>query len=278
VIPHYPSIQILHPDISRRVGRVRHALFDFDGTLSVIREGWEGVMIPYMLDCIGGGKPVSTAIEAEVREYIDYSTGILTIKQMEWLAEAVRRFGLVDHVKTARAYKAGYVQAILQRVRQRQERLRTGQLAPDDLMIGGARAFLDVLVERGVALYLASGTDHEYVVDEAACLGIDGYFGGKIYGALDGSEANDKELVLRRILEENQISGGELLVVGDGPVEIRIAAAAGATALGVASDEVARRGWNESKVRRLTAAGADLLIPDFLDVPGILALLFPPGG
>ena len=41
-------IEIINPNIVR--GRIRHALFDFDGTLSLIREGWQDVMIPKMVE------------------------------------------------------------------------------------------------------------------------------------------------------------------------------------------------------------------------------------
>ena len=70
--------------------------------------------------------------------------------------------------------------------------------------------------------------------------------------------------------------GDELLVVGDGPVEIRAARERRAIALGVASNEVARAGWNERKVARLSKAGADLLIPDFSQAEKLFSLLFSP--
>src|SRR5437868_2437008 len=41
------EIEVLHPEIPR--GRFRSVLFDFDGTLSLIREGWPQVMIPMMV-------------------------------------------------------------------------------------------------------------------------------------------------------------------------------------------------------------------------------------
>ena len=43
-LPPLSWLEVLNP--SARLGRVRHALFDFDGTISVIRRGWEGIMIP----------------------------------------------------------------------------------------------------------------------------------------------------------------------------------------------------------------------------------------
>ena len=42
------EIEIVNPDLPR--GRFRSALFDFDGTLSLIREGWPQVMIPMMTE------------------------------------------------------------------------------------------------------------------------------------------------------------------------------------------------------------------------------------
>src|ERR671932_103146 len=41
------EIEVLRPGLPR--GRFRSALFDFDGTLSLIREGWPQVMIPMMV-------------------------------------------------------------------------------------------------------------------------------------------------------------------------------------------------------------------------------------
>ena len=37
--------------------------------------------------------------------------------------------------------------------------------------------------QRGVTLYVASGTDEPYVLDEVRMLGLDRYFGRHIYGA-----------------------------------------------------------------------------------------------
>lgn len=258
-------LEVLNP--AAPLGHVRHALFDFDGTISTIRQGWEEIMRPLMVEmiCEGADVPAEqrTAIEAEVAEYVDRSTGILTIRQMEWLEEAVRRYGLARRPRTAREYKAIYNERLLRPVRERLGRLARGEVAPDDLMITGARRFLEALEAHGVILYLASGSDHVYVLEEAGALGIASLFAGGIYGALDETEAHDKARIIQRILDEHSLRGPELLVVGDGPVEMREAKARGALALGVASDEIHRRGWNERKRQRLIRAGADLLIPDF---------------
>ncbi len=268
-------LQLINPHAP--VGQARHVLFDFDGTISTIRQGWEGIMQPLMVEMICGDANVPAqqraAIEAEVADYVDRSTGILTIRQMEWLAEAVRRYGLARHPRTAREYKAIYNERLLQPVRARLDRLARGEVTPDEMMIAGARRLVERLVERGAILYLASGTDHIYVTAEANALGIAACFGGGIYGALDETEAHDKALIIQRILDDHGLRGPELAVVGDGPVEIREAKARGALALGVASDEIRRCGWNERKRQRLLNAGADLLIADFTHGDALVALL-----
>ena len=267
-------MEIVNPDVKMKVGNIRYALIDFDGTISVIRQGWEDVMIPLMMEMICDGKSPTPEIEKEVRDYVDYSTGMLTIKQMTWLAEAVRRHGIAKKPKSPYEYKRIYNERLLIRVNKRLDKLNRGELNPDDLMIMGSRRFLEELYKRGVVMYLASGTDHEYVLKEASALKITQYFRGGIYGALDHTEAHTKERIIQRILEENNLRGNELLVVGDGPVEIKNAKSRNAIALGVASDEIKRCGLNPRKRRRLINAGADIIIPDFIRYREIISLLF----
>ena len=39
------TIEVLHP--LPKGARFRHGVLDFDGTVSLIREGWQQIMIPY---------------------------------------------------------------------------------------------------------------------------------------------------------------------------------------------------------------------------------------
>ena len=264
-------LEVVDPSV--RLGRVRHAVFDFDGTISVIRRGWEQVMIPLMVEMICDGHPMPAGLEAEVAGLVDHSTGILTIRQMQWLEEAVRRYGLAAEPRTARVYKRIYNERLLGPVRRRLAQLDGSQGARDALSIAGARPFLQRLRERGVSLYLASGSDHVYVLEEAEALGVADLFEDRIYGAMDDTEAYSKERIIKRILSDHGLAGEELLVVGDGPVEIRHAKEHGALALGVAADEDRRQGLNPRKRERLLAAGADLIITDFLHHEALAALL-----
>lgn len=268
------DLRVLNSAALSRLGRLRHVLFDIDGTLSTLRQGWEETMIPVMLDAIGGGKSLPPEIEVMVRAYVDRSTGILTIRQMEWLAEAVQRFGFIGPALTPVQYKAIYLQRLMVDVQQRIDHVARGAESADQYLIAGSRAFIQRLVEVGLTLYLASGTDHTDVVHEAEVLGIYPCFKGGAYGALDASEINDKGQIITRILSEHRLSGAELLVVGDGPLEIHEGRRHGAITLGMATDEIARSGWNLRKGERLSQAGSDFLIPDFSQTDELLRFFF----
>jgi phosphoglycolate phosphatase-like HAD superfamily hydrolase len=245
------------------LGMVRHVLFDFDGTVSVLRQGWEPVMQAVMLNAICAGNPPTHELVTDVRDYIDVSTGQLTILQMQWLAEKVKSVGMENNPLSAAEYKNRYLHELMFSVSKRLEALETETAAAFDYLVLGSKEFISGLAEKGATLYIASGSDHADVVREASALGIADYFTGGIFGALDASESNGKERVIQRILDDHQLSGNELLVVGDGPVEISEGRQRGAITLGVASDEVVHSGWNEHKVERLTRANADFLVADF---------------
>ena len=267
----YPWLEVVNPEAM--VGEARYALFDFDGTLSVIRQGWEKIMVAVMLESICEDQPPTPEIEAEVTQYVDQSTGILTIKQMKWLEEAVNRHGIAKNKRTASAYKRIYLDRLLQPVYERLGQIDNSQAGRQSWMVAEASDFLLRLSQHGVRLFLASGTDQEYVLKEAEALGVAHFFQGRIYGAQGDSEADSKEVVIQRILAEHNLSGKELVVVGDGPVEIRSARQAGAVALGVACNEADRTSPDERKRQRLLQAGADLLISNFNHAAELVRLL-----
>lgn len=260
-LPPYPWLEILNP--TAELGSVQHALFDFDGTLSVIRHGWETIMTTVMLESICEDQEPPPNIVAEVTQYIDRSTGILTILQMKWLAQAVQRYGIAKQRRSPSAYKRIYLDRLLQPVYERLASLDESQASRAAWMVAGAGDFLKQLHQRGVKLFLASGTDQEYVEREAEALGLAELFAGQIYGAQGDAEDDSKERIIRRILVEQKLAGRELLVVGDGPVEISAARQAGALALGVACLESDRTSLDPRKRQRLVEAGADLITSNF---------------
>ena len=103
------------------------------------------------------------------------------------------------------------------------------------------------------------------------------YFGTDIYGALDDYEASSKKRVIARLLSRLGAAGEEVVIFGDGFVEIENAKEAGGYAVGVASDETAPTGRVDAwKRERLLRAGADLIVPDFRCHAELTALLFGP--
>ena len=50
------EIELVDGDILSRTGHIKHALFDHDGTISTLRQGWEAVMEPMMIKAILGDK------------------------------------------------------------------------------------------------------------------------------------------------------------------------------------------------------------------------------
>jgi beta-phosphoglucomutase-like phosphatase (HAD superfamily) len=266
-------MEIINADIPR--GRFRSVLFDFDGTLSLIREGWPQVMIPMMVDelCRTPAGRSEANLDAAVEEFVMRLNGRQTIYQMIQLAEEVRRRGGTPLEPLD--YKHRYHDLLMQHIGSRLSALQKGQARPSEWTVSGSHVLLEALRHRGLTLYLASGTDLKYVRDEAALLGLADFFGEHIYGALDAYNDFSKKMIIDQILAENQLRGEELLGFGDGFVEIVEIKAAGGVAVAVASAEVRRTGVNQWKRQRLIRAGADIVIGDYTAADTLLAYLFP---
>ena len=244
---------------------VRVAVFDFDGTLSTLRCGWESVMEPLMVELIYGDACTQEQ-RSGIREYIAASTGIQTILQMKWIAEQLTAMG-----KPARSpweYKEEYNRRLMAEVLVRRDRALDGDAQA--YLIKGAREFLEQLKAKGVKLYAASGTDDADVKREAEILGLSHLF-DEIAGARPYSEDCSKQATLKRLMATSDVEG--LLVVGDGPVEIRLGRACGARTLGVAGNERERCGFDKVKIERLRAAGAHALCDCFENMKEIFDFL-----
>ena len=268
-----PNLEIVRPELHR--GAIRHALFDFDGTLSLIREGWQGVMVPMMVQILAQTPRHEPREELTrvVRGFVDQLTGKQTIYQMLQLQEEVRARG--GEPLEALAYKRQYLDLLWQRIAHRVEGLKAGRIPREQLLVPGALQILEALRGRGVTCYLASGTDIAYVRDEAGALGLTPYFAGGIYGALDEWERFSKALLVQQIIREHHLQGHEFAAFGDGYVEIENAVAVGGIAVGVATDEVRRSGVVDAwKRERLIRAGAQLIIPDFRHAEALVRFLF----
>ena len=244
-------------------GRFRSALFDFDGTISLIRQGWREIMVRMMVETLGECRTGETEAQLSriVADFVDRLTGKQTIYQMIRLAEEVRKRGGASPDPVV--FKHRYHERLDRHIKGRIQGLRSGVVEAEDLMVPGSEDLLRNLERRGLTLYLASGTDEVYVREEVDLLGLTPFFEDRVYGALDRYRDFSKERVIRDLIAAQGIEGEELLGFGDGYVEIENVKSAGGTAVGVASEEALRRGVNAWKRERLIQAGADLIIPDF---------------
>lgn len=254
---------------------ISQVIFDFDGTLSLIREGWPQVMVPMFVEML----PVLPGESDEARQQLLLDdimrlNGKQTIYQMMQLADRIRERG--GRPEEPLWYKKEYLRRLDERIRVRLDGIRDGALRRDDFLVHGARLLLEALKQRNVSLYLASGTDEIFVKQEAALLDVSRYFGEHIYGAQDDYKTFSKKMVIDRILRENRISGAQLLAFGDGYVEIQNTKEAGGLAVAVASDE-AHNGsgqMDEWKRQRLLGVGADIVIADYRDTEVLLQTIF----
>ena len=261
---------------------IKYAIFDHDGTISTMREGWENIMAPMMIKSILGENYMNTEIdvykkvEERVNEFIDQTTGIQTLVQMKGLVDIVREFGYLPEEKILDefAYKKIYNEELLEMVRIRERKFVDGELSIDDLTIKNAIPFLKILYDAGIQLFLASGTDELDVKKEARALGYDHLFEGRIYGSVGDVTIEAKRIVLNRILDTiGDDASKQIITFGDGPVEIRETHKRGGLTVGLATNELRRYELNPQKRTRLIKAGADVVIPDFLQYQKILSLL-----
>ncbi len=261
--PDSTTIEWINPNVQR--GQIRSVLFDFDGTISLIRQGWQGVMVPMMVEILAALDTGESEqeLQAIVTEFVDRLTGKQTIYQMIELARQVEQRG--GQPLEPLAYKHEYLERLWVRIEHRVAALKAGDVPPTEMVVPGAFEILRNLQQRGLTCYLASGTDQPYVLDEAAALGVSPFFGERIYGALDEYERFSKAQVIQDILRIHDLQGSQLLAFGDGFVEIEETKRAGGIAVGVASDEVNRQDVDEWKRNRLIQAGADVIIPHFED-------------
>jgi phosphoglycolate phosphatase len=265
-------VESVRPGTSARHARV--VLFDFDGTLSLIRSGWMNVMVPMMVEILADLKTGESEeqLRALVEGFVWRLTGKETIYQMIAFAEAVEARG--GKALDPLACKKMYLDLLWQKIEKRVEALRTGQADPEQFMVPGSRALLERLRGKGLKMYLASGTDEIYMKEEARLLGVTQYFDGGVYGAQDDYSFS-KAILIQRILSTAEFEGHQFLGFGDGYVEIEEVKNVGGVAVGVASEEPACTRVDEWKRQRLIGVGADYIVPNYLCGEELFSSLFP---
>ncbi len=262
--------EIIHPVRERAF---RFALFDFDGTVSLIRANWREIMLPYFTDVLEKAAPEKNRKELELRAaaIVDGLTVKQTIFQCIELDREVQLLG-GEHVDPE-VYKQGFLDRMEERVIRCRKGLSEGSLREADWLVPGVKEWIRTLESRGIRCCLASGTDEGHVRLEARLLGVEQLFSGGIYGARPEQTGGVKEELLSRLIRTGEIDGRTVLCFGDGPSELAAAKNIGGYAVGVAFDEKRKFATDMRKRELLLNAGADMIIPDFTDSETLVNLL-----
>jgi phosphoglycolate phosphatase-like HAD superfamily hydrolase len=265
-----PGVELLNPHLYR--GAFSAVLFDFDGTLSLLREGWPEIMAAMMLEVLRAtpGGMADPGLPATVAGFVTGLNGRATIQQMEALAEeVVRRQG---QPATASVYKQQYLERLDRVVAERKAAIATGTATADAWLVPGTRRLLNELDGRGLPFTLATGTDLPQVLEELSLLELAGHFGDRVHGPQHDADGFTKRAVIER--QRSRHPDHPLLGIGDGKVETAEIKRVGGVAVGVAFDP--DRPGRPSPWRReqLVAAGADLIITDYHQAPALVAWLF----
>jgi phosphoglycolate phosphatase len=262
------GVEVVNPRVRR--GPFRAAVFDFDGTVSLIREGWSRVMAELGLDLLR---------EQDLPGDLPYLEGQMlrlsgkpSIFQMRRLAEEIETRGGVPG--DPEAYLAEFLRRLFAVADVRKEQLASGAASPAGWAVAGTHALLDNLRRRGVALYLASGTDLAFVRQEAELLKLTEYFGRHVYAPMNDTPDFTKRDVVAMILREHGIPGEELLGFGDGYAETVEVKRVGGVAVGLATAEAGVPGLNRMKRDILVELGADVVIQDYAEQERLIAWLF----
>ena len=121
------DIEISEP-AQLRPGQIRYAVLDFDGTLSLLRAGWQEVMTDQFVRVLGDWAPIAESpaqLAAVCRDFITTLTGRQTIYQTIQLEEEVRKRG--GEPLPAALYKRQYLELLSDHISDRLEDVRAGR-------------------------------------------------------------------------------------------------------------------------------------------------------
>ena len=267
------SAELVNPSIRR--GTFRAAVFDFDGTVSLIREGWAAIMADQGAGLLvdQGLVPFATReLLTELENQMLRLSGKPSIYQMRKLAEIVETHGGTR--PDADDLLKEFLRRLSSNTGHRYDALRHGKAKPNAWAVAGSHALLDELRRRGVALFLASGTDLAFVRTEADLLKLTDYFAPHIYAPANNTPQFTKRDVFEMLVRDHGFAGEEILGFGDGYAETVEVKRIGGLAVGVASQEPGRPGVNALKRTMLMGLGADVIVPDYRDHAAPVSWLF----
>ena len=142
-----PDFEILRRDLPR--GRYKAVLFDFDGTLSLLREGWPDIMTGLMVEALvrTGATEPETELAVLVEEFVMVLNGRPAIFQMARLVEEIRARGGTPDLPTD--YLRAYDERLLRVVGERVREIQDGRVRPERWAVPGSRTLLEAAKAAG---------------------------------------------------------------------------------------------------------------------------------
>ncbi|WP_254507007.1 HAD family hydrolase [Anatilimnocola floriformis] len=255
-----PDLELLRADIPK--SGYRAVVFDFDGTLSLLRRNWQGIMVPMMVDHLSRldtGEP-QNSLKKLVEQFVIELTGQPTMVQMQRLAAEIRQRGHMP--QAADVYFQQYQDSLMLQTNARIRAVTRGHASPDMMAVAGTRRMLDELQLRKIHLVLASGTELKDVKNELQVLDFHTYFEPRVHCPVDQDPKFSKLAVMQQLVKQGY-SARSIIAIGDGPTEILAIKQLGGLAIGLASNEVTGTGVDPLKREHLIRAGADIIIGDY---------------
>jgi phosphoglycolate phosphatase len=264
--------EIVNADVQR--GGCRAVVFDFDGTLSLLREGWARIMAELGRDHLAAARLIREP-EPGLLTYLEREmlmlSGKPSIFQMRRLTEEVAaRGGLAPDPD---AMLAEFLKRLLANIQSRIDDLNSGKVPASAWTVPGTHAILDELQRRGVLLVLASGTDRAFVEHDLKLLDLARYFGDRVFAPANNTPNFSKRDVIEGLIRGG-IPGDQLLGFGDGYSETVEMKRIGGVTIGVASVEPPQTGVNAVKRAMLIELGADVIVPDYRNARELVAWLW----
>ena len=249
-----------------------HVGFDFDGTLSWLRHGWPEVMQSVMAQRFPLREGETTG---DLRDYL-FSTmydfnGRPTAVYMEAMREEIEKRGATaDPAEMLDDFLVSLNVIAQARI----GKLRAGERAPNDYIVFGGLAFIELIMARGLKAIILSGNPHGQVNEEAELLDLAGFCNGHIYGHVDPNNFA-KQSVMEKLMAEENFNSENLIAIGDGAAEIKAAKNLGGLAVAICSDETENGSGKIDAHKRTTLlnAGADAVIADYREPKALLKTL-----
>jgi phosphoglycolate phosphatase len=249
------NLQRPFPDL----GNIRLVIFDFDGTLSLLREGWATIMARQGVELLD-----DPSRQAELELEMLMLSGKPSIVQMQRLIDIAQAAGK-PHPSDAE---------LLHEFQQRlagilNARLNAVSSSPRGAFcVPGAIEILDEFKHLGIPCVLVSGTLKDYVLAEAELLELLHYFGDDVYAPEANNSAFTKIDVISGLLRQRGLEGAQLVGFGDGYAETVAVRELGGYVVGLATRDIGEDGMNTMKEGMLYRLGADIVLPNYLPLLG----------